>query len=347
MASLLGSKRARCLCSSLILAAVAAYEPAAQAQASGPSQPTSSAQAQTTAETLFDEGRELMAKGDYARACPKLAESQRLDPGGGTILNLALCHEAQGKKATAWAEFKDAIAYAIRDGRQNRERMAREHVAKLEPTLNRISVKPAADARVPGLEIRVDGVAIGEAAWESPTPIDPGEHVVSAVAPGYREWTTTIKVDDKVDLLPIAIPRLEEKPPEPVVTGPGTTIAPLPAPKMSGARRGVIFAGYGIGVAGVAIGAIFGVLTVSKRSSSDRTCATDTTCDAQGVINNNAAIFDSWVSTAAFGVGLAGAAVGTFALLTAPSAASPRQTGFRFVPQVAPGSAGLTVVRPF
>jgi hypothetical protein len=72
------------------------------------------------AESLFQQGLGAMERGEYARACGLLAESQRLDPGGGTLLNLALCHERAGKVATAWARFHDALGIARRDARVDR-----------------------------------------------------------------------------------------------------------------------------------------------------------------------------------------------------------------------------------
>src|SRR4030095_12249844 len=103
------------------------------------------------ARELFYQGRELLQAKDYERACAKFAESQRLDPGGGTLLNLALCHELTGKTASAWAEFDQALRMARADQRPDREEFAQTHMSALAPRLSRVRVVVAPKARLPGL----------------------------------------------------------------------------------------------------------------------------------------------------------------------------------------------------
>src|SRR4051794_33573309 len=92
------------------------------------------------AQSLFDDGRVLMDAGRFAEACPKFAESQRLEPAAGTLLNLALCHEHEGKTATAWTEFRDALSLAMAAQRKDRQELAELHIATLGPKLTRLSV---------------------------------------------------------------------------------------------------------------------------------------------------------------------------------------------------------------
>src|SRR5688572_14112375 len=60
------------------------------------------------AEALYRAGRDAAKKGDWDSACAKFAESQRLDPAPGTLLNLADCEERRGLIASAWTHYVEA-----------------------------------------------------------------------------------------------------------------------------------------------------------------------------------------------------------------------------------------------
>ncbi len=145
------------------------------------------------AEALYQKGRELMAAKDYAAACPKFAESQRLDPATGTLLNLAACHEAEGRLASAWLEFTSAEQAARLDGRADRVLFAQEHVAALATRVPSIRFR-VSNTQSSLLELRLDGIVIAVTARDVETPLDPGLHEIQASAPGTRPWSTKLQV---------------------------------------------------------------------------------------------------------------------------------------------------------
>src|SRR5436190_1912968 len=104
------------------------------------------------AEVLYQKGRQLMAEGKFAEACPKFAESYRLDAATGTLLNLASCHEGERKLATAWLEYSEAVNLARHDRREDRIRFAQEHLSSIEPKLSRLTVVVPPSVEAPDLE---------------------------------------------------------------------------------------------------------------------------------------------------------------------------------------------------
>jgi hypothetical protein len=177
------------------------------------------------AEALYRQARDLMAAGNYGEACPKFAQSQQLDPATGTLLNLAACHEKQGRLATAWLEYSDALVAARRDGREDRVEYARVRVQELEPRLSRLTLVLGPGADTPGLTIELDGASIGSAIFGVPTAVDPGEHTVKASAPGKKPSLFSVRVGPEADLQTLTIPPLEDAPPapaEPAATPPST-----------------------------------------------------------------------------------------------------------------------------
>lgn len=275
------------------------------------------------AQSLFEEGRTLMSAGNYAEACPKLEESQRLDPGGGTLLNLASCHEKQGRTATAWAEYNEAASIARRDGRTDREREATARVQALEPLLRRVTV--AVDPKNPvALDLTLDGRKLPGAAWGSAIPLDPGSHELVASAAGRETWKHSFELAKDGEIQPISVPELTLAPEEPPPVA-----APLPKlekpkeqqpetdrkPTSAGPPLSTWVAGS-VAVVGFGIGTWFGLRALDEKSKSDDRCKGDA-CSPDGLEYNEDAQRDAWISNAGIGVGVVATGLAAYFWLSA------------------------------
>lgn len=269
------------------------------------------------AQALFEEGRSLMAEKRWAEACPKLAESQRLDPGGGTLLNLALCHAGDGKTATALVVLHDALATALRDGRADREKLARETIASLENDVPKITIDVPAAARVEGLEVTLDETSLAHAAWGVAAPVDPGTHVIRATVPGRSPWTAFVSVASG-ERKSITVPYLAEAPaPEAGAVLPTTEPpTPLDAPPATRANP-VFWVALAVTTAATLTGIVTGLMALDADATAEKGCMADRNfCRTQeGRDAAEALPRLSWISTGAFAV----AAIGGITALSVPT----------------------------
>ncbi len=275
------------------------------------------------AQSLFDEGVAHMQRGEFEEACRKLDESLRLSPGGGTALNLAICLEKIGKLASAYVAYNQALSAARRDGRKERITIARDRLAAIHPLLPKLVISVPAASHVPGLAIKLDGVQLGDAAWGSPVPVDPGPHRLEASGPGRRGWTTTVEV---AGIGPTEI----QIPPLPLAPGGPPAKSDLPASPLPSGRgatqRKVAYVFAGIGAGFLLEGAITGALFLSRSSAYRSACPTSRGCSAEAI----GAYDDSVAFGTASAVGFIGmmATVGAAIVLyvTAPKGEIQRAT---------------------
>ena len=262
------------------------------------------------AEELFRQGQALMQEERFEEACPKLAESQRLEPSTGTLLNLAVCHEKQGKLASAWNEFQAALASARRDGREDRMRFAEEHIKAIEPNLSRLTITLPKESDVEGLEVQLDGTKVGRPALGVALPVDPGTHEITVNAPGKKPWQSSIEIPDGPGQQSVSIPVLSDAPAE---AGAATTTADVQDSERKGGKtqRYVAYGTAGLGLVGIGLGAGFGLSALGKFSSSNKNGCDENNCNTEGANLRDAARTSGDISTVAFIAGgvLLGSAV--------------------------------------
>jgi hypothetical protein len=274
---------------------------------------------------LFEEAKQLVEVGDYARACPKIAEAQRLFPTAAKLLSLGNCYEQIDRLASSWAAFKEAEIMARGKADAEREQEGARRAGLLAPRLAKLAIVVPPAARVPGFELRRDGELVGEGQYGSAMPVDVGHHTIEATAPGLKAWSHVMRVDMDGSSTSVEVPVLEALAAGPGKAGTGFT--------WGGQRIGGVVLG-GVGVAGGIAGVSLGIVALTTNSEAKRECSLSNPnfCNAAGASLRSTAITLGNGSTGtlvASGVLLAG---GIVTFVTAPSGNKPTTGWVEVVP---------------
>ncbi|MFI5302355.1 MAG: tol-pal system YbgF family protein [Polyangiales bacterium] len=252
------------------------------------------------AEKLFRQGRASADAGDYPSACPAFAESLRLDPASGTLLNLADCEERIGRFASAWGHFKSLSRNL--PPTDERLELAHQRAAALAPRVPWIAIELAPDAprdtRVFRDDLEVDGAGVA-----APWPADPGWHSVLVVAPGRESRS--------IAFVAVAGETLR------VVALAGAPLPVQPRPAQSGHTAAWLLGAAGI--ASLGVGTYFGARAVAERSMSDAGCTGGVCMTPSELATYESARSDARVSDVALGLGIAALAAGAVLLITSGS----------------------------
>ena len=294
-----------------------------------------------SARALFDEGRQLMADGNIASACAKFEAASRLTTTAGVRLNLAGCWSKLGRTASAWAMYDEARALAERSGDAAAADLAQKGKAELEPRLSRLIIT-VANANAVGLVVQRDGEQVFSGAWGVGLPVDPGEHEITAHAPGRKDWSAKVTILGEGATGSVMVPVLAAE-------GNAAAVAPIEvanAPAIGRSGIGAlqvtgIVAG-GVGVVALGTATAFGFLSGSALSDQQNACGSTATCPNRAqALDHLGYTTDRAVETAGFIAGGVFVAAGVAHFVVGSRKDAP-QTGLVVLPEIARGTAGVT-----
>jgi hypothetical protein len=296
------------------------------------------------ADVEFADAKKLMDEGETSAACAKFSHSQQLDPKLGRLLNLAFCHEQEGKTASAWSEYNGAAALAEQRGQADRVDFAREHAAAVAKKLAFVHLDVPANA----VAVEIDGAGIARDRWPTPLPLDPGEHKVTVSAPGKRARSISTVIGANPGIVELQIAALvDESPAAPgppqASSLPAAAEGPPASSTGTGPTRVPAYVATGIAAAGLGVGVGFGLQALAKKSSADSSCP-NKLCNPTGSSLVSDARSAATISTIGFGVAAAGGVAAVWLFLRPPGGDS---TSTRISPQLGPRTAGLSVEGPW
>jgi serine/threonine-protein kinase len=240
------------------------------------------------AQVLFDEAQRLRADGKYAQACPKLEESQQLDPAVGTLLYLGDCYEQTARYGAAWRTFGDAVSAARRAGQADREARALAAQSAVDRRVAKVTLRVAGDPT--GLRIWLDETPIQPNEWREAIRADLGSHTLRAGYGELPDWSQSLEVKKNGQKLTVDVPELPHPQRD---AGHDGTAHDEPSPDEAQGQEGgeaglgaqaisAIVLG-GASLAAVLVGGVLAGVASSTYSDSEAYCNEAQQCTADGM----------------------------------------------------------------
>ncbi len=192
----------------------------------------------------------MFARGETSAACRRFEQSYEEDPAPGTLYNLAICHEHEGKIDAAHRDFEDLAARAESAGHGDKAVPLHDRARALEGRLVRIDLVHRGDARSDVTGVSVDGEPLLADAWKKPLYVIPGSH---SLVIKHADRTVLTRGSEATIGQPQQLVLEDADPIVPVTP----TIAPEERKRSAQViRRSMCLASYWTGGGGVAVAAV-------------------------------------------------------------------------------------------
>lgn len=286
-----------------------------------------SAENKAAARDLAIEGIKLAQAGQCEEAVPKLTRAEKLYHAPTILTWIGQCQIQMGQYVEGTETLNSVIREKISTDSpaayHDAQTKARELVQKAQPKIAKLTIE-VAPPELEGLEVKVDDRAISAALVGAPRPTDPGTHVVTISAPGYKAASQEIKLEEGgKETITFTL----ERDPN-AATGAVATTETAPADEAQSADSGGGIAPWigwttiGVGAALMAGGGVMGMMAINKEKELD--CADSGACAPSEEETLKSARTNATVSTVLFGVGGAAVVTGVVLLITGKSSSESK-----------------------
>ena len=289
----------------------------------------------TEARGKFQQAIELEQAGNWSSALRLFREVGQVRMTPQVRFHIGVCEENLGRLAVALGSYELALREADAVGGDFGVEVGQK-VEALRARIPKIVIErgPGAEAAI----VELDGVALGTASIGVELPVDPGPHAITARAPGFSPFETTVNAAEGTKAsVKVELTRLPAPDPAPAPTA-------VPSPPEAPRRSRVL--PYALGAGGAAsllASGIFLILQNGKVSELEEVCGPNNNqCPESSRSTYDSAKTYNTLSRISLGVGLVAVGAAVTLIVTEPK---PKPaSAARFQLEMAASPAGGTAV---